>query len=329
MDYTPNKHLFAALKCLSHEEFRSGTQIAAQLGMSRATLSNVLKDAEKFGVEIYKVHGRGYQLVAPLDWLEYGSVVRSLGSAAKYFALEIADFSASTNTALMDRVLSGIPGGTVFAAEYQSHGRGRRGRRWFAPLCGGLTFSLLWRFNQGAARLSCLSLAVGLAVARALHELGVQEIQVKWPNDILHHYRKLGGILIELSGDVLGPTYAVIGVGLNVRIDEATLTQIDQAATDLAGVLNEVPRRSELLGITLAHLSRVLPQFEAEGFAPFRNEWLAYHAYQNRSVRMLLPRNVAEEGVVTGIADDGSLLIDRHGGTQRYMVGEISLIAAP
>lgn len=324
-----NGHLFEALKCLSHEEFRSGTDIAAKLGVSRATLSNALKDVDQLGIQIYKVHGRGYRLAAPLDWLDYRRVVRTLGSAAKYFNLEIADVSVSTNTALMERALSGIPSGTVLAAEFQSEGRGRRGRRWFAPLCGGATFSLFWRFNQGAAQLSGLSLAVGLAVVRALHELGVRDAQLKWPNDILHHYHKLGGILIELSGDVLGPTQAVIGVGVNVRIDDVTLSRIDQATTDLASVLSEIPSRSELLGQLLVHLSRVLPQFEAEGFAPFRDEWLAHHAYQNRSVRMLLPRNAVEEGVVTGIADDGSLLIDRHGGTKRYTVGEISLIATP
>ena len=328
MAYTLNAHLFAALKCLSDTEFRSGTDLAAKLGVSRATLSNSLKDVEQLGVQVYKVHGRGYRLAAPLDWLDYGQVAQTLGSAAKYFNLDIVDVSASTNTTLMERASSGIPSGTVLAAEYQSDGRGRRGRRWFAPLCGGLTFSLLWRFNQGAAQLSCLSLAVGLAIARALHNLGVVEAQLKWPNDILHHYRKLGGILIELSGDVLGPTLAVIGVGVNVRIDETTLAKIDQATTDLTTVLTEVPARSELLGQFLLHLSQILPQFETEGFAPFRDEWLAHHAYQNRSVRMLLPRNTVEEGVVTGIADDGSLLIDCHGGTKRYTAGEISLTAA-
>lgn len=324
-----NSHSFGVLKCLSEVEFRSGTQIATKLGVSRATLSNSLKDVDQLGVQVYKVHGRGYRLAVPLDWLDYAQVVRALGPAVRYFNLEVVDVSASTNTALMERAASGMPSGTVLAAEYQSEGRGRRGRRWFAPLCGGLTFSLLWRFNQGAAQLSCLSLAVGLAIARALRELGVRDAQLKWPNDILHHYRKLGGILIELSGDVLGPTLAVIGVGVNVRIDETTLTKIDQATTDLASVLEVIPARSELLGQFLIHLSNILPQFEAEGFAPFRDEWLACHAYQNRSVRMLLPRNTVEEGVVTGIAEDGSLLIDRHGGTKRYTVGEISLTAVP
>lgn len=324
-----NSHLFDGLRCLSHEAFRSGPEIAATLGISRATLSNCLKETEQFGVALYKVHGRGYRLAQPLDWLAYPQIVAALGPTVKLFNVEVVDVSPSTNTVLMERAAIGAPSGTVLAAEYQSDGRGRRGRRWFAPLCGGVTFSLLWRFNQGAAQLSCLSLAVGVAVARALRDLGLADVQLKWPNDILHRFHKLGGILIELTGDVLGPTFAVIGIGVNVRLDEASLTKINQATTDLSRLMDNVPPRSVVLGKLLAELGKVLPQFETEGFAPFRDEWTEFHAYQNRTVRVVLPRNAIEEGVVSGVADDGSLILDRPGGVCRYTVGEISLSAAP
>lgn len=323
-----NSHLFAGLRCLSHEVFRPGPEIAAKLGISRATLSNCLKDTAQFGIEIFKVQGRGYRLAQPLDWLAYPQIVTALGSKAKLFNVEVVDVSPSTNSVLMERAVAGAPSGSVLAAEFQSDGRGRRGRSWFAPLCGGVTFSLLWRFNQGAAQLSCLSLAVGVAVARTLRDLSLANVQLKWPNDILHRFHKLGGILIELTGDVLGPTSAVIGIGVNFRLDDASLTKINQAATDLARVLENLPSRSELLGKLLAELGNVLPQFEAEGFAPFRDEWTKFHAYQNRTVRMVLPRNVIEEGIVSGVADDGSLILDRAGSLSRYTVGEISLSAA-
>jgi BirA family transcriptional regulator, biotin operon repressor / biotin---[acetyl-CoA-carboxylase] ligase len=323
-----NSNLFAGLRCLSHEAFRAGPEIAKTLGVSRATLSNHLKETEQFGVEIYKVHGRGYRLARPLDWLAYPQIIEALGTMAKLFNVEICDTSPSTNTVLMERAVVGAPSGTVLAAEFQSDGRGRRGRSWFAPLCGGVTFSLLWRFNQGASRLSCLSLAVGVAVARTLRDLGLNDVQLKWPNDILHRFHKLGGILIELTGDVLGPTFAVIGIGVNVRLDDSSLTKINQATTDLSRLMETMPPRSLVLGKLLAELGRVLPQFETEGFSPFRDEWTKFHAYQNRPVRMVLPRNTIEEGIVSGVADDGSLILDRPGGASRYTVGEISLSAA-
>ena len=324
-----NPLLFKTLRLLSHEEFRSGPDIAAALSVSRSTLSNVLGEADQLGVELYRVHGRGYRLVEPLDWLNMANVIETLGPAAKRFDLEIVDVLASTNAELMARAALGAPSGSALVAEFQSEGRGRRGRRWFAPLCGGITFSLLWRFNQGAALLSSLSLAVGVAVARALCEIGVADAQLKWPNDIVHHFRKLGGILIELSGDLLGPTTAVIGVGVNIKLNEPTLAQIDQAAVDVASVLESAPTRSVILGTLMLHLSLVLRQFEVDGFAPFREEWLAAHAYQDRAVRLFLPRNAVEEGVVSGIGDDGSLLIRGSGGIKPYTVGEISLKAAP
>lgn len=322
-------HCFPALRHLSHETFRSGPEIAAALGISRATLSNCLKDTDQFGVEIYKVHGRGYRLAQPLDWLAYPEILKALGPMSKLFDVEVVDISPSTNSVLMARAVAGAPSGSVLAAEFQSDGRGRRGRNWFSPLCGGVTFSLLWRFNQGAAQLSCLSLAVGVAVARTLRDFGLADVQLKWPNDILHRFHKLGGILIELTGDVLGPTFAVIGIGVNVRLDDASLTKINQATIDLARLLDNMPSRSTLLGRLLAELGQMLPQFEAEGFAPFRDEWTKFHAYQNRTVRMVLPRNTIEEGVVNGVADDGSLILDRAGGASHYTVGEISLSAAP
>ena len=323
-----NPLLFNALRHLSHEEFRSGPDIAAALGVSRSTLSNVLAEADQLGVELYRVHGRGYRLAEPLDWLNMADVMGTLGPAAKRFDLEIVDLLVSTNAELMARAALGSPSGSTLVAEYQSGGRGRRGRAWLAPLCGGLTFSLLWRFNQGAAQLSSLSLTVGVAVARALHEIGVADAQLKWPNDIVHHFRKLGGILIELSGDLLGPTTAVIGVGVNIKLNEPTLSLIDQAAVDMTNILESVPTRSMMLAKLMLHLSQVLQQFEVEGLAPFRDEWLKCHAYQNRAVRMFLPRNVVEEGVVIGIGDDGSLLVRGMGGIKPYTVGEISLKAA-
>lgn len=323
-----NAHLLSGLRCLSDVTFRSGPEIAARLGISRATLSNSLKKAGEIGVSLYKVQGRGYRLARPLDWLAYPQIVAALGPMAKFFDVEVVDLSPSTNSVLMERVSDSATHGTVLAAEFQSDGRGRRGRSWFAPLCGGVTFSLLWRFNQGAAQLSCLSLAVGVAVARALRELGLADVQLKWPNDILHRFHKLGGILIELSGDMLGPTFAVIGIGINTRLDENSLSQINQAATDLSTLMETPPPRSVVLGTVLANLGEVLQQFEAQGFAPFREEWLALHAYQNRTVRMLLPRNAVEEGVVAGVAEDGSLLLNRPHGLTRYTVGEISLTGA-
>jgi BirA family biotin operon repressor/biotin-[acetyl-CoA-carboxylase] ligase len=196
-------------------------------------------------------------------------------------------------------------------------------------LGASLTFSLLWRFAGGAAGLSGLSLAVGVALIRALHELGVHQAELKWPNDVLVFEnelpKKLAGILIELQGDLEGPSTAVIGVGINLNLPKNVLQSIDQPAIDLAHVATNPINQSDLLGRILKHLADVLSMFEVQGFVAVRDEWLRYHAYKNKPVRMLLPNGTESIGTVTGVADDGILMVETALGQQRFSAGEISL----
>ena len=207
----------------------------------------------------------------------------------------------------------------------QTKGKGRRGRTWVSQLGASLTFSLLWRFQCGAAALSGLSLAVGVALIRAFNSLGVNDTQLKWPNDVLVDGKKLAGILIELQGDLEGPSAAVIGVGVNLNLPKNVLNSIDQPAIDLVNVSAKSINQSELLGVILKYLADVLSTFESHGFIGLRDEWLRYHAYQNKPVRMLLPNGTDVQGVVKNVADDGILLVETALGLQRFSAGEISL----
>lgn len=323
-----NALTFSALRLLSHTEFRSGEEIAAQLGVSRATVSNALADLTDDEIRIFKLRGRGYRLAEPIEWLDAGVVQAFLGEAAAEFELEVVDTVESTNTLLLRKAALGAPHASVLVAEYQTQGKGRRGRRWEACLGGTLTFSLLWRFNQGIAQLGGLSLAVGVALIRAMKGLGVADAAVKWPNDVIHHYRKLGGILIELQGEALGPAAAVIGVGLNLRLGEDTKGRIDQAVTDVRELVGGVPARNELLASLLRNLGDVLREFEQAGFAALREEWEAAHAYHRRGVALFLPSGERETGEVQGVAEDGALLVETGAGVKRFAAGEISLRVA-
>lgn len=319
---------FSVLRLLSGTEFRSGEEIARLLGISRASVSNALADLEGLDIGVFKVRGRGYRLAEPIDWLDAAAIEAALVQRQAAFDLQVADVVHSTNAVLMERAAAGAPHRSCVVAEVQTQGRGRRGRRWEGSIGGGLTFSVLWRFNQGVSQLSGLSLAVGVALVRALEEVGVREAALKWPNDLLHGFRKLGGILIELQGDALGPAAAVIGIGVNVRLSEQARDRIDQAVTDLSAVLAEPPSRNQLLGLILSHLHDVLVAFEGAGFAALREEWQAAHAYHSRPVSLFLPSGAQERGEVVGVADDGALLVRTPEGVQRFASGEISLRAA-
>jgi biotin operon repressor BirA-like protein len=170
-----NALTFRALRMLAHGDFRSGEAMARALGVSRASIWNALQALDEIGIEVFRVRGRGYRLSEPLTLLDPQAIELALGCVASYFNLEVLDRVDSTNTLLMQRAAAGTASGTVVAAEWQTQGRGRRGREWHALPGATLTFSLLWRFAQGAGFLAGLSLAGGTCDrtrARALRRSG-------------------------------------------------------------------------------------------------------------------------------------------------------------
>ena len=318
---------FPILNLLADGQFHSGEALAQRFKVTRATIWNAVKHAESLGVEVFSVRGRGYKLPQAIELLDEKLVLAAIGEQRAWFKLEILDEVVSTNTYLMQQ--KGAAHATCVAAHIQTHGKGRRGRTWVSQLGASLTFSLIWRFSCGAAGLSGLSLAVGVALIRAFNSLGVNNLQLKWPNDVLvtekDTPKKLAGILIELQGDLEGPSAAVIGVGVNLNFPKNMLESIDQPAIDLVNLSTKSINQSELLGVILKHLADVLSGFEARGFIGLRDEWLAYDAYQNKPVRMLLPNGTAINGTVKSVADDGILLVETALGLQRFSAGEISL----
>lgn len=320
---------FAILRQLSDGEFHSGTALSQILGVSRATISNALQGLDQLGLVIHKIQGRGYRWPDPVQWLDATAIEAHLAMEADRFQIQVLDMTESTNTLL----LSGITKGNilhkekirVITAELQTGGRGRRGRQWHTGLGDSLTFSLSWQFQRGVNFLSGLSLAVGVAAVRALALVGIEGVTLKWPNDLLFDFSKLGGILIELQGDVLGPATAVIGIGINLRLPDPVKNRIDQEITDIYTIIHTFPDRNRLLAVLLRELAGTLNTFDQRGFSPFRDEWMRYHAFENKRIELHLPNGVIERGTACGVAVDGSLLVRTRTGGQRFNGGEISL----
>ena len=316
---------FPILHLLADGQFHSGEALAQQFKVTRATVWNAIKHAETLGVTIFSVRGRGYKLPQIIEFLDKNAVLNAIGEQQEWFNVIILDKVASTNTYLMQQ--KNVAHATCVAAHIQTNGKGRRGRTWVSQLGASLTFSLVWRFQCGAAALSGLSLAVGVALMRTLLSFNINQAQLKWPNDILINGKKLAGILIELQGDLDGPSTAVIGIGINLNLPKALIEAIDQPTTDLNTVSDNPINQNILLGTLLKHLAEVLSRFEQFGFVGLRDEWVSYHAYHQQPVRMLLPNGTEVLGVVKNVADDGILLVDTALGLQRFSAGEISLRA--
>jgi BirA family biotin operon repressor/biotin-[acetyl-CoA-carboxylase] ligase len=317
---------FRLLRRLADGEIHSGEALASAVGMSRARVSQVLKEADTAGLKLERIRGQGYRLHDPVPFLEREAIVAALGATAKTLKIDVVDTVDSTNSELNRRAAREDVHRRLLIAEWQTAGRGRRGRGWTAVAGGSLTFSLGWRFEQGAGFLAGLSLAVGVALARALEIAGIRGIELKWPNDLIHRYCKFGGILIELSGDALGPSLAVIGVGLNVRLPPAARRAIAQPVTDLATVARgRVIDRNLLLAVLVRELTAMLDRYAVEGFAPLIPEWQRRNAFRGKAAKIVLPDGSTASGDVVGVDASGALVLDQGGRRLRFVTGEVSL----
>lgn len=248
-----------------------------------------------------------------------------LGTLAGRFDVDALDECDSTSSELARRADQGAPAGTVIVADRQTAGRGRRGRTWLSAPGASLTFSLLWRFSGPPGTLSGLSLAVGVALARGLENLGATGIRLKWPNDVLlerdGEFAKLAGILIELASDRRG-TQAIIGIGLNLQAPAADLPQ---PAAGLAQAMASLPDRHVVLASVLVALAEVLAAVAVDGFFGLKSEWAQRNAWQGLPVQILADAAEPLLGICLGADDDGALLLETPAGVQRILSGDLSL----
>ncbi len=318
--------LYPLLNSLADGRFRSGETLGRELGISRTAVWKRLRAMESLGLEIQAVSGKGYRLSRPLELLQRKQILAHLDSSSCSMLtdLEILPEVDSTNRYLMER----SQGGIACFAEFQSAGRGRRGRRWHSPFGSNIYLSVSWHFEHSTGTVSGLSLAVGIWIADALRQAGVEEIQLKWPNDILHRGRKLAGVLTELKGETEGPCLAVVGVGLNLEMSGRGIESIDQPWIDLHTIIGQRPPRNRIAGLLLHHLLKGLAKYRETGLAPLRERWNHLDCMAGQPVRLLFPSG-SVTGTALGIDENGALLLRTIEGTRAFHSGEVSLRQLP
>lgn len=246
-----------------------------------------------------------------------------LGAFSSRFDVDALAEGSSSSDLLLLRASEGAGSGCVLVVDRQTAGRGRRGRNWASSPDSSLTFSLLWRFEGGVERLAGLSLAVGVALVRALEALSIGGVALKWPNDILLNGGKLAGILVELSSERRGMV-AVIGIGINLARPDADLV-LDVPTASLSDAVSALPDRHALLAQILCELAPALDKFSQAGFAVFRSEWQGLHAWQNQEVAVMRDGQVEMAGICRGADADGALLVETSAGLSRCLSGDVSL----
>lgn len=303
----------------------SGPALARRLGISRAAVWKQIDAFRRAGLEIVS-DACGYRLARPLDLLDAASIraglsvtlERQVGQIENRWRLD------STSSELARRTAS-LPDLSFVFADWQRAGRGRRGRQWLSPPASNLQFSCLKRFAGSFAALSGLSLAVGIAATRALEDCGVDDVALKWPNDLVRDDAKLGGILVELGGEFMGPCHAIIGIGINVRLPEAVRRTLDRPCADLTELCGgEPPSRNQLATALIARLVTQLDAFDRAGFAACAEAWVKRDALAGRSVRVEEARGHFE-GTAEGVDARGALHVRTAVGLHIIDSGEVKV----
>jgi BirA family transcriptional regulator, biotin operon repressor / biotin---[acetyl-CoA-carboxylase] ligase len=314
------------LRLLSDGQFHSGQELGSIIGISRTAVWKQIAALRRRGLVLEVQPGKGYRLTTPLEWWSRDALLAGMSSLSRSLlsGLLIEDKTGSTNDVVMTLMRQSPQSGFVCLSEEQTAGRGRRGRDWLSPFGGNFYGSLGWTFPEGVAVVDGLSLAVGVAVIRALRRYGMSTAQLKWPNDIVVGQAKLGGVLIELQAESEGPCHVVIGLGLNLSLPSDASRVLGRLVTDVATETQAVVRRNELGSFLLDELFHLVSTYPEKGFPSIREEWMKYDALLGCEVIVTgLDKDLS--GLARGVDSHGALRVHTAEGEVLLHGGEVSL----
>ncbi len=315
------------LRILADGQFRSGTKIGEHLGISRSAVAKAVDGLVRAGLDIHRVRGRGYRLVSAVQLLDRAAIIDELAGLpiARQDAIVVLEETDSTSRFLIEHPELLDTLGIVCVAERQTAGRGRRGRHWVATPYRNVMLSMAWRFEAGPSVVAGLSLAAGVAVAEAMRDFAGAQVELKWPNDVIWHGRKLAGLLIDVRGEAAGPCTVILGLGVNLAIDPADAAHIDQPWADLASVTGAALDRNRFVAVLVRALYDMFLRFERVGLSEFSDRWEEFHAYGGQRVTVNTPTGDFS-GTALSADESGALLVlDDHGRTHQLLAGDVTL----
>jgi len=327
-------------RTLADGDVHSGEALAEAAGVTRSAIWKVIEQLREMGLEIEAQTNRGYRLIEPCEPLDAKKIHSALSVAVREITgLSVEWETASTNGALL--AATAPPPGEYVAlfAESQTGGRGRRGRAWRSALGGSLCFSIATSFEPLPRDLPALTLVVGACVRDALISLRARDLALKWPNDLVTvpasgtnagSLVKLGGILVELRAEAGGPGHVVVGIGLNLRLDDGAKNAIADTGTiacDLRTQGVDTAARNALAAAVMERCVLGLKKFASEGFSPFIAGWRTADALRERRVRVFDGTSEVH-GVARGIDSQGALQLELPDGRKTAIIGgEVSVRA--
>ncbi len=320
-----NSNLLKIVNILNDTQFHAGDEIGNKLGITRSAIWKAIKKLNKYQIKVTSIKGKGYAMQEPLVLLDDKKIKQVLDPAIKKdIDLTLLETTDSTNNYL--KKISSKNRFKICLAEHLTQARGRFQRAWHAPFGQNIYLSCQYRFAKDLSELAGLSLVIGLAIIKTLHEFGLNnKIMIKWPNDILWQRRKLAGTLIEVSAETHGHCEAMIGIGLNVNMLDADNDVVSQPWASLRQIQNKYFDRNVVVAALINHLVNYIQQFELHGLAHFMEEWNASDCLLGQSVTIINGKEEVQ-GLAQGINEQGHLLLKLpNGRTHAFSSGDASV----
>lgn len=304
-------------------EHVSGEEMSRLAGVSRTAIWKEIQKLREEGYKILAQPNAGYRLVGTPDRLIPQELTWNLAADRIGKRIHCYETTDSTMDVAHRLAAAGEPEGSVVVAEGQSQGRGRLGRRWFSPKSKGIYASVILRPSLRLSEVPRVTLVTAVAVSRAIQaETGLKP-EIKWPNDILIHGKKVAGILTELNAEVDRVNYIVVGIGMNVNSGK---NQMPAHATSIAEELGCRVGRVKLARLLLVELDKIYSEFLNQGFQAILEQWRGFAQFLGHRVRVM-KENRALEGQAVDVDSNGSLLIRTDTGfVEPVSAGEVMVV---
>lgn len=230
---------------------------------------------------------------------------------------------SSTNTVAKFLSMNGAENGTVIISEKQTKAKGRSGKSWESPL-GGVWLSIILNPNVDHSRLPLITLATGVAVAKTLEKIGVENPEIKWPNDIMINGKKICGILTEAVAKFNTIESVIVGVGIDANLNVSDFPEeLQDGTTTLKEVLGREGNENLLIKIFLEEFEKIGNLFYNKEYETILKEWRKHSYTIGKIVEVREPFNTYYDAYVVGIGKEGALIVEKIDGTlEKVISGE-------
>jgi BirA family biotin operon repressor/biotin-[acetyl-CoA-carboxylase] ligase len=303
------------------KEYVSGEEISHHLKISRQALWKHIQEFRDAGYSIVAMPHLGYRFISSPDRLLPDELTHSLGTKLIGRKIYYFDHLSSTMDMAMHLGNKNAAEGTLVIAESQTKGRGRLGRSWISPKYKGIYLSLILKPEILPANASIITLMTAVSICDGIKQISGIEPQIKWPNDILIHNKKLGGILTELKAELDATGFVIVGIGLNVNNDSDEL--VEEAISLKVANSQENINRIELLQEILRKIEENYLILQKNQSPAILEKWRNYNVTLGRRIKIICHKEQLE-GEAVDIDRDGGLLVRRDSGiVEKFMAGDV------